>query len=112
MKEQIDEIEHAVGKLIIIILPALRARKEVLIDEFELLFKYLEEISKLTKGNTTLNKSLAYKLFLCYFEISPRLSKIPNDVTQKLQSKLFMSIVNILNEDMFERPWITTNEEL
>ncbi|MWC29493.1 hypothetical protein [Paenibacillus sp. MMS18-CY102] len=101
MKNRVYELEELIGEKLIILLPALKVRKEILWNEFDDLFVYLEEVKELTNGKETITRSLAYKLFQCYFEVDRQFNLIENEQKKDLQSRLFMSIVSILNDHQF-----------
>jgi len=103
MNYRINELEELVGNILIRILPPLRSKGEVLLAEFEVLFEYLGELKELTRGQETINKSLAYKLFHCYIEVDKQFSFISNNENkQRIQSRLFTDIISILNEGQFQ----------
>lgn len=100
--DQLEILEDLIGKKIIKILPPLRAKKEILSDDFLEMFVYLEKLKDLLSGQKVISRSLSYKLFHFYFEVNKQFSFI-HDSTQikELQQKLFIAVISTLNDNFF-----------
>ncbi|OPH56190.1 hypothetical protein BC351_28905 [Paenibacillus ferrarius] len=100
MSDQLELLEDLIGKTIIKILPPLRAKKEILFDEFMEMFVYLENVKELLNGQNIISRSLSYKLFLFYFEVNKQFSYIQDsNQIKELQQRLFIAIVSTLNDN-------------
>ncbi|MDU0204178.1 MULTISPECIES: hypothetical protein [Paenibacillus] len=102
MSEQLEILEELIGEKMLKVLPPLRAKKEILFDDFLELFIYLEKTKDLLSGQNVISRSLSYKLFYLYFEVSKQFSFI-HDSTQilELQQKLFKAVISTLNDNFF-----------
>lgn len=103
MTNELSVLETAIGKQIIRAVPPLRARKEINYEEFEILFSLLEELVILIKGQESLPRSLAYKLFHLNEEVRKQLSyfDVNDQKVQLLRSRLVMLTVPVFNDNMF-----------
>lgn len=103
MKNELSDLETVIGKQTIVLLPLLRTKNEIPYEEFEILFSLLEELVILIKGQESLPRSLAYKLFHLNEEVRKQLSyfDVNDQKVQLLRSRLVILTVQVFNDNMF-----------
>lgn len=100
--DKIDEIEKSISIILKRILPALRSKREILHDDFETLFKNLDELVVQLQGREMITRSLAYKLYHLQYEVNKEFSYIQDEkIKGQIQSKLHMSIAAVFNDNYF-----------
>jgi hypothetical protein len=104
LMEKLDLLEKSIESILKKILPPLRSKKDIRLEDFEVLFGYLDELAFLLRGKDMLPRSVAYKLYHLQFEVGKQFSYIQDDkVKGNIQARVHTKILAVLNDSFSDQ---------
>ena len=103
-EKRLEELDHLIGKWMLRVLPLLKTCNEIDSIVFNELFIYLEDLRIEIKGEKTISRSLAFKLFHLYYTCEKGFRSYPQtkkEEANSLQSDLTMFIAAIFSDAHF-----------
>lgn len=101
MNTRIVELEELIKQELLVLLPHLKVKKELLPDRARILSEYLDELRENIRGEKYIPRSLAYKLFYLNQVMSRHVLTVESEEGGNIQSSLYTKIVSIFNDNLY-----------